>query len=204
MTKIPKAKTIELEQSGIVCDGKHYKFEDVVSISYYYVVRRHSINLLPTGSEHILTTIVHLRNADAIFLQPRLYVASISFPSAKRHIEEQVAETQNKVFTLMQATFAQRARSFVNMMDGFGYFVYDNKRFLSNGTIEFGEAGTRVFRIGGGDKLCKRDFEIFSERDTFFGNIVDKLSKSQLRISTMTDPDVFFVLMERYFGLRWK
>lgn len=32
----------------------------------------------------------------------------------------------------------------------------------------------------------------------------ERFSKSQLRISTMTDPDVFFFLMERYFDLRWE
>jgi hypothetical protein len=204
MKTIPKAKTIELEQDCIVCDGKYYNFEDIVSISYYYLVTRHSFNLVPTGSEHTLSAIVHFRNADPILVQPRLYAASLSFPSVKRRIKEQVAETQDKIFTLMRATFAQRARSYTNMMEGSGYFVYDNKRFYRNGTIEFGEAGTRVFHIGGNDKLYKRDFEVFSERDSFFSKIADKLSRSQLRISTMTDPDVFFFLMERYFGLRWR
>ena len=80
--------------------------------------------------------------------------------------------------------------------------MYDGHRFFANGTVAF---DTKGFDLKANrQNLRKAPFEVFSKRKNWFDNAIDSLEDRKLRISTQVDTDVFFILLEHFYGITWK
>jgi hypothetical protein len=188
---------ITLCPDHFVIANSRFDYTSVESIRYYYLVT----TIISQGKAYQPEFDLHIRNQLAP-IKVRLPANYLSW--SLLHTKKRANSLMDLYHNISKRTFEYRAERYLSEMKNNGYFVYDKKRFNSDGNISL-DSGKSMFNI----RLEAR--RVF--RYPFYlqykpkGNVLETVARvaygGNYNINTMFDRDVFFGLLDEYFGLRW-
>jgi hypothetical protein len=196
------SSAVTLTNTGFIYDGCEHAYDQVTSLYFYYEVTKVSVLLVHAGNEHKAdldiyaegcTKPIKIRTGISLNFLRDDYTASESRAKSVIALYEHLAKQ----------TFPFRLQRYVSMMDKHGYFFYDNKKVFTDGRVS---DGNRQINFNTDKPIYRKPFMVYYKTQKTLGEQLLNLlvSRQDFIISTRRDADVFFFLIERLFGLRWK
>jgi hypothetical protein len=192
--------SIRLDDEGFWSGGVFCKYEDIQHIFFARIREKQSVNFLPVGEANSAYLVLTLRDGRKI----SSHVDEAGFIiGLNKNKQDEIATVADACVFLSRRSFDQRLAHYVEQINARGYFEYDECKFypaeqrIVFRSKSFPVAETR-FRRGPAYILMERK-----------GNPLLERVRRELTVTkspqfvTATDRDVIFVLLERYFGLRW-
>ena len=187
-----KEKQFILENDGFLLKKERYPYTDVRSLGFVYLQTQK--NFGASGVDHNVMLDIHLHSKSQ-------HLSVTSGPQAltwygatfgKKSSELLIA----KYSELCSRTFQQRLRPYLNSLDTFGFFIYDEKKIFKNGDVV---AKKWTKNLSSDKPWLRAPFQIFceDEKKRFLAR------KKRYEIHTSRDQDVFFALLKTLFHLSW-
>lgn len=206
----PLFKKNTLEQTGFVVTedgflyrGRTYKLADVIETRSYRVI--HQTRHIPVG-----VTVSHnpafsfmLVMWDGEALQVTEQSTLLSSSNQAR-----IDELQKSYDFICESTFQQRVQKYVKQVDENGYFEYADWRFSPNEKKIVDTASGKGYSVSELQFLRSYGFiELVPFNESLLAKTLRKskqeLSGKRFGIGTLSDGDVFFVLLAHYFNIKW-
>lgn len=189
--------------------GKEYLYSQVTSLAYYAVKTTLKINFATSGVTYDAEIDIYVQGLDQpIKIRPdksipvSIAVSLLPPSDEEKYTREKAASVSQLYLPLAEKTFPYRIKRYLQMIEQYGCFLYDGKRFFPDGLV-IGDNYQVNFRTA---TVYKRPFEVFVNLPkSVRKKLIHRFVKDQdFVISTKHDADVFFALLERLYGLRWK
>lgn len=185
---------LKLDNDGVRIYREFFNYDDVSHVRFVNIVTRKSVNFISSGQDQSVILELTMKNTPKVqkFVSGPTVVTygygSFGASSSKRLI--------SKAETILQNTFQNRVSEYLKSMQQREYFVYDGTKFHASGKVEHPD-GEFVLH---GRNLKRVPFVVYHEvpSGSFFR------SSKKFAISTEVDADVFFFLLDKLFGIRWK
>lgn len=104
---------------------------------------------------------------------------------------------------LGRATFEVRAHKYLRQLEEKGYFAYDSAAFYRDGTVVKWEREANLLRDEIKKYTNRYQLDIVVPKSKLAG-VLNKVYCQDIMIRTYVDCDVFFTLLAKLYGLRWK
>jgi hypothetical protein len=200
-TLMVRPQEILLGADRFICDGVEYHYSCVRSIRYYAVETAHYANFIPTGRTTYNAKIdIYVEGQEnPIKVRP---VGPIADALLIGHSKEKANRVADIYPQLAERTFKFRQERYLKMLEQYGCFLYDDKRFFPDGRVTDGKQIIN-FRVA---TVYRSPFRVFVRMPKSIGKkLMHKFIKDQdFVVRTEYDADVFFALLSRLYGLRWK
>jgi hypothetical protein len=200
------SSAVTLTKTGFIYDGSEHAYGQVTSLYFYYEVTKVSVLLFHAGNKHEANLEIYAEGCP----KPIKIRTGVSLnPLADNPMTDNYTASEKRTKSvialyeqLAKQTFPFRLQRHVSMMDKHGYFFYDNKKVFADGRVS---DGNRQINFNTDRPICRKPFMVYYEtRKTLREHLMNLLMPQDFIISTRYDADVFFFLIERLFGLRWK
>ncbi len=190
---------LSFNDTGFDYNGLSYTYAAIQHVEYYSVATKHSVNLIPTGTDYQTTLLLHLNAGTRLQIkQQRRWLG---------RGDRQRSEAVMKAASLfMHLTFAQRLDLYESQMAERGYVAWASYQFSKNGDLfknnelmvnirsNVADARLGVFEISFSSKV--NSGELAGRLKRAFGGGVEKVD---LRL----DRDCFLFIMKEHYGLVW-
>lgn len=186
-----------LTAEGFTHAGLNYRFADVVETVVLRSVLETKVLLVGSDYDHSISVIFGMRSGERVQLteQPTW------FGSSKRDKVEAIQEIYDVV---SKKSFEFRADKYVLQLNEKGYFDYSGWRFFPEEHKIVNLESQRAYSTSTAQLMKSYGFiAVASETDGAAEKLRQRI-KGRAGIGTLQDTDVFFWLLEQYFGLRWK
>jgi hypothetical protein len=208
-------KKFELHENEFTYSGKPYKYDDILHISYEGVVIDYKVNFVFADELKNAYLEIDFKSENKIRhkIQEAQYL--VGFSQDKSALIEELKQV---FFRLLRESFESRLAGYERQIDQFGYYIWDwdsadDKAKLSPRTRSIiRERDGAVFSMSNSEfSRTSSEFRMETKEACPDLSIGNKIARKLLRIgmglggslSTKRDPDVFYYLMDRYFGIRW-
>lgn len=199
--------TIEQTRFELLPDGVRYKdeaysFSEVVSAWSYRVSHRtHYVGVGTDEHDPGFSFVLTMEDGSHVQVTEQ---STWTYTSK----QERIDSLQAAFNEICARTFQKRAEKYVHQLERKGFFNYAGWRFSpTDQTIRniesedvFDTRETNFLRGYGFLELRPRSEGL---ADKFVRRAKLELTGRRKGIGTLTDPDVFYALLEHYFGLRW-
>ena len=197
MTAHPK--DVILHDAHFTVQSATVDYDAVDSIRFKYTaIKLMGAGLVHQGTVHHPELDIYIRNQERP-LKIKLPWGFVANPVT--HTKKKADELIAVYDELSRRTFSARARRYLHQIEKEHHFIYDNKTFMTDGHV-FASGGSLLFVIFD-VQLQKFPFEI---RCVAKGNVLEKASRMFTRshvIKTQYVRDVFFVLLDQMYHIRW-
>jgi hypothetical protein len=189
--------------------GKEYLYSQVTSLAYYAVKTTRKINFATCRVTYNAEIVIYVQGLDQpIKIRPEksipvsIGVSLLPYRYEEKYTREKADSVSQLYVQLAEKTFPYRIKRYLQMVEQYGCFLYDGKRFFPDGLV-IGDDYEVNFRAA---TVYKRPFEVFVSLPKSLGKeLIHRFIKDQdFVISTKYDADVFFALLEKLYGKRWK
>lgn len=189
-----RVNKISLDTNGLNFKGKFFEYKNVKSLMYYYEIT----NVIGAGKDHRVDLDIIVDEQDKpIKIRSNMPLTYFTLGKTKSSAEQ----VQQLFLDLGEKTFEHRLNRYLKMLDNHGYFVYDQKKFYPDGRVIDSKKGELNFKT---DKPIYREpFKIYYKTEkTLLQKLAHLWTLQDYIIETLYDPDIFFYLMEKIYGLR--
>ena len=193
-------KDIQISSGGFQCKGVHHPFADIAHLRFARTKTTiHAglpVEMTKIGSDESVGLMIFLRSGEDIKVTEK----PGWFFSSK---EENIHGIIDIYAKLSQATFSPRLASYIEDAKTHGYFVYNGYRFFLSRRIiasvdqEFTLENTDFFRSYSYIELRPKNSNLAQKLKRHLG-----ASKPNM-VDTLTDTDVIFTILTKFYGLRW-
>lgn len=187
-------KYLELDNDAFFVKGDRYNYSDITEIEFYYVQTQKKMNLFNSGIDYNVDVKIFINSqAKPLKINAGPKYFTLYGPSFGKESSESLIAKINEISI---RSYGQRILKYLNSLEKYGYFYYDNKKFFLNGDIK-SEKWEANFNK---DKpWLKSPFLIFHEKKPA------GLFKSAVRyeVNTLKDQDIYFSLMRELFSMSW-
>ena len=185
--------------------GNEYLYSQVTSLAYYAVKTTYKLNFVTNRVTYNTDIDIYIEGIGhpleirqdgsswALLLLPHYF--------EEKQTREKATSVTQLYSRLAEKTFVYRMERYLQIIEEFGCFSYDGKRFFPDGSV-LDSTGQVNLRTG---RVYKRPFEVFVRLPKSIGKkLIHRFVKDQdFVISTKHDADVFFALLEKLYGIRW-
>ena len=202
MFKNKDPKQFQLVDGGFEHNGEFHKLIEIKHIFYSLVHTTQRTNFIKVGSADSAYLHLTLDSGKTIKLEVD---EATWFHGINRNKQAAISSLQKLYVALCESTFRNRLARYINEVEVQGYFVYDECRFYPS-------EKKIVFR----NKTFHRDSTTFKKEGwgviglskkepSFLDKVKEQTSLAKSpQFNTQTDTDVIFLLLDKYFGLRWR
>jgi hypothetical protein len=185
--------------------GKEYLYSQVTSLAYYAVKTTQKINFVTAGVTYNAEIDIYVEGVDQpIEIKPDRSIAVSLLPPKyeEKYTREKAASVSELYLRLAERSFPYRMKRYLQMIEQYGCFLYDGKRFFRDGLVIGNNCQVNFHTAA----LYKRPFEVFVSLPKSVGKkLIHRFIKDQdFVISTKHDADVFFALLEKLYGKHWE
>ena len=193
-----RVNTIALHDVSFDLKGESFEYPRVVSLEYFYLVT----TVYGTGGgdkDHDARLDIWIDGKE----KPVKIRSDMPLTYLTLNKTEKTARIVGEIFRdLARKTFGFRLARFQKMLDQYGYFLYDEKKFVPDGTVK-GHDG-RDMNLRTDRPIYREPFRIYHETEkTFAQKLAHLWTIQDFEISTRRDPDVFFYLLLSIYGLEF-
>ena len=181
---------------GVSYKGRFLSFDDVVEVAIFR--QRLELRTVLVGSDfkHAISVLFGMRSGE----QVRLTESPTAFSSGH---PENVEKIQRIFDIVARESFQGRVRKYVAQLEAAGYYEYSGWRFYPAERKLISSKG-RACPLADVTLLKSYGFiEVRLSAPTFLERVQISMS-SPAGINTIKDTDVFYALLNHYFGLKWK
>lgn len=177
--------------------GRTYSTNDILHIGFYRAITTHKVNFIETGKTEQINIYLTMSYGQEVSIS--VDEQGIFFRKNKSAQIKTIAEFYSY---LSYVTFDRRLEFYESQIKQNGYFVYDGCLFYPHKKIvfhgnDFDLLSTSFLRSYGYIEMRKKNFGVLDK-------IKREVSISKIpQFSTITDSDVIFHLLEKYFSLQW-
>ncbi len=194
------------------CRGTESPYSAVKSLRYFASQLSHYRNFINTGKTYETVFDIYLHD------QPKpIRIRSQASVMVRLYGESDVRQ-QNAVrdtyLHLAEKTFPMRLRFYLTMLDQYGCFQYDGKRFFPDSRVTDGKRIVDLKVQAKDGKFLRQPFRVYVQLPkSVFGKVLNRLAQRDVGlpikerdfgICTEYDADVFFTLMKRLYGIEWE
>ena len=189
-------RELVVKENGFVFRGTHYSFDDIDHIRFVRANTNYHMNFVKYGSEESAGMLLIFNSGEKINLieKPGMFLNS-NKSNIKSIIDFYILCTNS--------TFENRISKYIKDIKDRGYFSYGEfyfypiSKIIRFEDIEFSAETIDFMRGYGYIELRKKNCGMLDR-------LKRELSMSKTyMIDTLTDTDVFFSLLDRFFGLQW-
>lgn len=187
----------KLTSEGFVHRGINYKFEEVDATRSARGVFEYKVLFVGSDFHHSISVIFLMKSGENVQLteQPTWFYDSKN---------EKVVHIQNIFNIVSEKTFQNRLKKYLNQVEKDGFFEYAGWHFYPEQKKIIDVEKKRAYSIQTTKFLKQYGFiSVVNEADGFKEKIIRKINGNR-GINTITDTDVFFVLLKHFFNLSWK
>ena len=192
-----KQTGFSLNADGFTHSGLSYKFSDVIETLIYRQVFETKVLLVGSDYDHSISIVFVMRSGERIQLteQPTW------LGSSKMDKVEKIQEIYNIV---SEKSFQTRINKYVQQINEKGYYEYTGWRFFPKDQKLVNVETQRAYSTQAAQLLRSYGFIAVSNEADGTAEKLRQRMKGPVGIRTLQDTDVFFALLNHYFGLHWK
>ncbi len=192
-----------VNDSGFTYKGRTYKLVNIAETRSYRVI--HQTQHIPLGvtESHnpAFSFVLVMHDGEAVQVTEQSTLLS----SSK---QERVDQLQKSYDSICEKTFEQRAQKYLTQIEANGYFEYGVWRFSPSQQKIIDTTSGKGYSVS--ELQFLRSYGFIALVPSNEGLVAKALRKSKQEFSgkrygigTLSDGDVFFALLERYFQLKW-
>lgn len=196
-----KANKISLDSEGFTFKEEFFEYARVISLYYYYEVTTHQLAFGgDLGKDHFSRIEILLDGREKpVQIRSDIALTYLGMDST----ESSAKQVQQLYSDLREKTVGHRLGRYLEMLDRYGYFIYDQKKFYPDGRVIDPKMGELNLKTDG--PIYREPFRIYYEREkTPLQKLAHLWTDQEYNISTFYDPDVFFYLLKQLYGLGWE
>ena len=184
-------KHLIIDDNGFYLKNEYYQFKDVTKISYYHEEIHKRVNFfVKAGIDHEVTVWIYLlNNSKPLRISSTAIISTVGMPGFNGGGKTSDS-LLSKFAILAKNTYEFRVKKYIDYIEKYNYFLYDNKKFYMNGDVEFKNIRANLIH----DKTWgKAPFELYYENKTGL------FSKDRISVSTLEDRDIFELLISEIY-----
>jgi hypothetical protein len=190
-----KESHLTIENEGFIVKNERFAFDEVDSIFFHQTVTQKTMNFFNAGLDHNVELLINIkgRRKPLEFRSGPKYFTWLGGNLGEKASEKLISKYDH----IRKHTLKTRISKYINSLEVNQYFIYDEKKFYANGNIESEEWSVNIKEA---KPWLRRPFIIYHEvsKAGFF-----KSGKAYI-IKTFVDSDVFYFLLEKLYGIRFK
>jgi len=201
-----KYKKLSVVNDQIYFKRERFPVDNVTNLGFSWTGQKIITNFVPTGEDNQVALTIYLSN------RPKPISIHYLGAHTRKIILEDTFSKAMKIHSiykhLSQLTFEKRLHNYISEVENKGYFTYTEAEFYRNGTLKLLKRNEvielKYFSIS------RVPFAVYlkekkPEPSTIMGLVKKKLSSPyDYSIPTQIDQDVFFSLLDHYYGYRWR
>lgn len=200
MSSAKQIKNLQISEDGITYKKNNYSFHDIRHIFFARMRTTQRMNFVKVGEPE--TVGLSLTMTDGIDIEVSSDERSI-FIGLNKNRKDEIKDIIGLYMYLSQITFSNRLLFYEEQIQRQGYFEIGECRFYPSDRVtfrdkEFPVNTTRFLKGYGTIELRKKDYRWTDRLKRELG-----IGKIPLFL-TLTDTDVVFYMLEKYFGLTWE
>jgi hypothetical protein len=194
-------RAFELEEHGFKYKGNSYSFDEIAHLFFSWTKTTHLLYGIKKAGQ-TESTYLHIILPSGVKIKLSFDELGYMWPYVAPDKKTDINNIVELFQVLSRLTFQKRANYYINQITERGYFIYDRCYFYPHKKIvfrskEFFLENSRFLKGGG-------YVEMRPKSDGIAYKISRGLTMTKLpQFNTQTDPDVIFVLLDKYFSLRW-
>jgi len=190
-----KEKQLILEDNSFIFKKERFQYSDIHSLGFVYIQTQKGLTQGAGGIDHNAMLDIYIHSKEKhLSIETGHQGFTFYGPSFHKKSSESLVKKYNE---LAFRTFDQRLKPYLNSLEKFGYFNYNEKKIFKNGDIVDKDWTKNLLTHA---PWLRQPFSIFYEfkKPGFFSR------KKKYTIYTTKDEDVFLAILKHKFHLSWK
>jgi hypothetical protein len=195
-----KAGDLEVSDNKIKWKFSDYKIDDIKHIYFYQTLFQHRLNgMLPAGESSRAELRIEMDSGAKIKVEfdERTFI-KFYFTN-----KQEAIEALNNIYSHISAkTFVKRATPIATEYDKYGYFKYDNCKFIPEGRIVVRKGIEYRYDEYKWDRYYRHIY--FTKRNIgLLGKLANEFKWDSPGFDIGTDYDVIMTIIDKTFGIKW-
>lgn len=186
-----------LTDCGFMYSNKLYRFDDVIETRIFRSVLEHKVILVGSDYHHSVSIMIGVKSGELLQVTEQPTWLSDSKLSSVEHVE-------NLFLVISQKSWDNRVQKYIRQINDAGYYEYNGWRFYPNERKIQDIKNNRYYDLNSVSFTKSYGFiDVKQKHEGFGSKLIKSLVGGQVSIGTLIDTDVFFALLQHFFGIRW-